>query len=104
RYFLELLPYPFISLVSGLAFFIMGANYWGRCYAIGGVFFVMGPLMTFDLTFGPLLFGIVWTFTLLMFGIHLRRQGLAQAPAPPAPTATMIPSSQVATVQYDKQP
>ena len=34
NYFQELLPYPFISMVSGLAFFIMGANYWGRCYAI----------------------------------------------------------------------
>ena len=40
RYFHELLPYPFISLISGLAFFIMGANYWGRCYAIGLAFFV----------------------------------------------------------------
>jgi hypothetical protein len=29
-YFLELLPYPFISLLSGLSFFIIGANYWGR--------------------------------------------------------------------------
>jgi eukaryotic-like serine/threonine-protein kinase len=100
EYFLELLPYPFISLVSGLAFFIMGANYWGRCYAIGAVFFVIGPLMTFELTLGPLLFGVVWTVTLLMFGIHLRRQSVT---IPPAPTTTMIPSSQAATVHYEDQ-
>jgi eukaryotic-like serine/threonine-protein kinase len=101
-YFLELLPYPFISLLSGLAFFIMGANYWGRCYAIGGVFFVIGPLMTFDLTFGPLLFGIVWAVTLAMFGIHLRRQAAAM-PRPAEPTAIMMPSSQVVTVQFKDQ-
>ena len=40
-YFQELLPYPFISVVSGLAFFIMGSNYWGRCYAIGVAFFLI---------------------------------------------------------------
>ena len=45
RYLKELLPYPFIAMVSGLAFFIMGANYWGRCYAFGVAFFVAAPLM-----------------------------------------------------------
>ena len=97
-YFLELLPYPFISLVSGLAFFIMGANYWGRCYAIGGVFFVIAPLMAFDLTLGPLMFGIVWMVTLVMFGVHLRRQAAAST----ASTIISIPPSPEATVHFEE--
>src|SRR5205814_1794261 len=87
-YFLELFPYPFIALVSGLAFFIMGSNYWGRCYAIGAVFFVIGPLMTLDLTLGPLYFGLVWTVVLTMLGLHLRGQGKA------AESSTTVPLSQ----------
>jgi hypothetical protein len=90
-YFRELLPYPFIALVSGLAFFIMGANYWGRCYAIGAVFFIIAPLMTLDLTYAPLLFGIVWTIALVNIGLHLRTQG---RPAP-----ALVAPSQAATVQ-----
>ncbi len=75
QYLPELLPYPFIALVSGLAFFIMGANYWGRCYAFGLAFFIMGPIITLDLTFGPLLFGVLWSITLVILGLHLRKQG-----------------------------
>jgi hypothetical protein len=104
RYLQDLIPYPFLATVAGVAFFIMGANYWGRCYAIGAVFLVAAPLMVLDLTFAPLIFGVIWGVVLLMFGIHLRRQAITATPTPPAPTATMIPSSQVATVQYKDQP
>ena len=94
NYFQELLPYPFISMVSGLAFFIMGANYWGRCYAIGLVFLAAGPAMTLDLTYGPLIFGVIWGTVLVIMGLHLRQQGVAiaqgQTPAP----------SEAPTVQY----
>jgi eukaryotic-like serine/threonine-protein kinase len=75
RYFRELLPYPFITLISGLGFFIMGANYWGRCYYIGAAFFVVAPLMTFNLTFAPLVFGLLWAVVLALLGKHLRSQG-----------------------------
>ncbi len=96
-YFLDLLPYPFISLVSGLGFFIMGANYWGRCYAFGIAFFAMGPLMTLDLRMGPLLFGVVWSGVLVMLGLHLRQQGQAIAAER---QRTLAPTSQAATIQY----
>ena len=99
-YFLELLPYPFISLVSGLAFFIMGSNYWGRCYAIGAAFFVLAPLMTLELTLAPLLFGLLWTLVLVMLGLHLRNQGRPVETKRPPATA---PSSQAPTVQYKEQ-
>jgi serine/threonine protein kinase len=97
EYFLELLPYPFISLVSGLAFFIMGSNYWGRCYAIGAVFFLATPVMTLDLTMGPLIFGVLWAIVLAMMGLHLRGQGRhLQTSVPTSP-------SQAATVHYKDQ-
>jgi len=97
EYFLELFPYPFISLVSGLAFFIMGANYWGRCYAIGLVFFIIGPLMALDLTLGPLLFGLVWAIALTKLGLHLRSQGMKTEEQP------VMRPSQAPTVKFNTQ-
>jgi hypothetical protein len=94
-YLKELLPYPFIAMVSGLAFFIMGANYWGRCYAFGLAFFLAAALMPLQMTFAPLVFGVLWTITLLMLGAHLR----AQANRPAADSGTSSPS-QSPTVQY----
>jgi len=98
RYFIDLLPYPFISLVSGLSFFIMGSNYWGRCYAIGAVFFVVAPLMALDLRYGPLIFGVLWATVLLMLGLHLRNQGIKVAQERAAP-----PTSQADTVLFTEQ-
>jgi hypothetical protein len=97
-YFHELLPYPFISLISGLAFFIMGANYWGRCYAIGLAFFVAGPVMVLDMAYSPLIFGFLWGVALVTVGMHLRQQSLRVAAERPG-----APSSQAATVQYKKR-
>jgi serine/threonine protein kinase len=94
-YLRELFPYPFIGLVSGLAFFIMGANYWGRCYALGAVFFIIAPLMTLQLEFAPLIFGVTWSIALLTMGLHLRTQS-RQA-------AATLPPSEAATVQFPGQ-
>ena len=96
HYFAELLPYPFISMVSGLAFFIMGSNYWGRCYAIGAAFFLAGPLMPLAMTWSPLIFGVMWATVLVMLGLHLRSQGGSVDGAPPRENQ----SSQAPTVQY----
>ena len=98
-YFRELLPYPFISMVSGLAFFIMGANYWGRCYAIGAAFFVGGgadadgdDVRPVDLRH--------------LVGDHAPDAGAAPAPQaakaapPPINGSASSPPSQMATVQY----
>ena len=94
-YFRELLPYPFISMVSGLAFFIMGANYWGRCYAIGAAFFIAAALMPVHLTLAPLIFGVLWAITLLMLGMHLRSQAAKSGSG----GGSALPS-QAPTVQY----
>ena len=74
-HFEEVLPYPFLAVLSGLAFFIMGNNYWGRCYAIGLAFFGLACLMPFKLDWAPLGFGLFWAGTLTMLGLHLRGFG-----------------------------
>ncbi|HZZ81520.1 MAG TPA: hypothetical protein VFE62_23665, partial [Gemmataceae bacterium] len=95
EYLKELLPYPFIAMMSGLAFFIMGANYWGRCYAFGLAFFVVAALMPLKMTFAPLAFGIVWLLTLGMLATHLRKQAHASQS-----TSMNSSPSQAPTVQY----
>jgi serine/threonine protein kinase len=72
RYLVELLPYPFVSLVAGLAFFVMGSNYWGRCYMFGIAFWMAAVIMPFRLSLAPLEFGAVWTVSLAWLGYHLR--------------------------------
>ncbi len=93
QYLAELLPYPFIALLSGLCFFTMGANYWGRCYAVGVVFLLTAPVMALNLNFGPLIFGVLWSIVLTMLGLHLRNQGLRkeaeQSAAQPSQAATL---------------
>ena len=70
---MELLPYPFISLVAGLAFFVMGSNYWGRCYLFGVAFWTLAVLMPLRLEWAPLEFGLVWTIALTSLGLHLNK-------------------------------
>ena len=73
--FEELIFYPFSAIASGLAFFIMGSNYWGRLYVIGLGFFVLAALMPFHLDWAPLEFGTLWSIALLSLGLHLRKLG-----------------------------
>jgi serine/threonine protein kinase len=69
----ELLLYPFSSVIAGLVFFIMGSNYWGRCYAFGAAFWILALLMPLHLFWAPLEFGLLWSGVLTMLGLHLRR-------------------------------
>jgi serine/threonine protein kinase len=75
----EVLVYPFWTIVAGLGFFVMGSNYWGRCYAIGLVFWVAALLMPMTGLWAPLLFGLVWSMILALVGSHLRRIGRERA-------------------------
>jgi eukaryotic-like serine/threonine-protein kinase len=74
----EYLLYPFITMLSGLAFFTMGSNYWGRCYAVGAVFFACAVVMPLRLEYSPLVFGLLWSVTLAALGLHLRKLGHKQ--------------------------
>jgi hypothetical protein len=71
----ELLIYPISSVISGLAFFVMGSNYWGRCYAVGVAFWVLALLMPLHLELAPLEFGLLWSGVLLFLGLRLHRLG-----------------------------
>jgi predicted Ser/Thr protein kinase len=90
----ETLPYPFIALTAGLAFFAMGSNYWGWCYAIGAAFFAVAATMPFHLEWAPFEFGLLWGVSLAAIGLHLRRLG-RQAEAEKA----SLPPSVAETVQ-----
>jgi hypothetical protein len=65
--------YPVSMVLGGMAFFIMGSNYWGGCYAVGGLYFVLGMLMPQWLGYSPLVFGAVWGCTLALLGWRLGR-------------------------------
>jgi hypothetical protein len=67
--------YPCCTLFAGLAFFALGSNYWGRCYAIGLAFFGVAIVRTWDLGWAPLEFGVIWALTLGVVGLRLRRLG-----------------------------
>src|SRR5205807_10248209 len=71
----DLILYPFSAVLSGLAFFVMGSNYWGRCYAVGLVFFALALTVTNWLPLAPLAFGVLWAVTLVALGLHLRQLG-----------------------------
>lgn len=71
----NLILYPISSLLSGLAFFVMGANYWGRCYAIGLAFMGLAVVSTWSVELAPLLFGILWGVALGILSLRLRHLG-----------------------------
>jgi serine/threonine protein kinase len=71
----EVISYPFAAILSGFAFFVMGASYWGRYYAIGLAFFVLSLLMLLRLEWSPLAYGILWALCLVIIAGHLRRLG-----------------------------
>lgn len=82
----ELTLYPGWSVLAGIAFLVMGSSYWGRCYAFGAAFFLLALGVPFALRWAPLLYGLLWTASLVLIGSHLRRLGHEAARAtPPAP-------------------
>jgi serine/threonine protein kinase len=67
--------YPFWSIVVGLMFFAMGANFWGRLYLVGLALMALAPLMTLNLLWAPLEFAVCVSLALISCGLHLRRLG-----------------------------
>jgi hypothetical protein len=92
----HLTMYPTWALLTGLAFFIMGSNYWGWCYAIGLCFFALAAVMPWNrrLSWAALEFGLAWTTALIVIGLHLRRAGSKLAlPADPSAHPTIDQST-----------
>jgi serine/threonine protein kinase len=71
----EWVPYPFLSLIAGLAFFMMGSNYWGRCYVIGAAFWLLAIAVPLWPMMAPLGFGLLWFAALTMLSMRLRKLG-----------------------------
>jgi serine/threonine protein kinase len=71
----ELALYPFSAILTGMAFFVMGSNYWGQCYAIGVAFFVLAAVMPLRMGLAPLEFGVLWSIAFTVMGLHLHRKG-----------------------------
>ncbi len=67
--------FPYWAILTGLAFFVMGSNYWGRCYLYGAAFFLISVVMALNRRFAPIEFGMLWTTCLIDLGLRLRRLG-----------------------------
>jgi hypothetical protein len=68
---LELTQYPPWAAATGLAFFVMGNNYWGWCYAFGLAFCGLALVMTLDLRWAPIEFGALWAAVFTVIGVRL---------------------------------
>lgn len=69
----DLFVYPTLAAVTGFAFFVLGASYWGWCYAFGLAFWALALGMTFTLPYAPLEFGALWAVALVSIALRLRR-------------------------------
>jgi hypothetical protein len=91
--------YPYSTLLSGFAFFVMGSTYWGGCYLIGAGFLLAAALMPGKMEISPLVFALLWGSALSLLGWRLRRLGRAESPAHAGPgpadaaTAPVPPSA-----------
>ncbi len=73
RHWDSLLVYPVLSILSGLAFFAMGNNYWGPCYAFGVAFFGSALLNVLALEWAPLEFATLWGLAVTSLAVHMRQ-------------------------------
>ena len=65
--------YPYLAILTGFAFFVMGSKYWGWCYLFGAAFFALAGVMPFMFRWSALAFGLMWCGCLVSIGMHLRR-------------------------------
>ncbi len=72
--------YPLFAITAGMAFFVLGSSYWGRCYAIALAFFALSGVMLLRLEWATLEFGGLWAVVLVVIGRHLSRLGREHAP------------------------
>src|SRR5262249_36096873 len=67
--------YPFFCVITEMAFFILGASYWGWSYDIALAFFALSGVLLLDPYWGTLAFGGLWTLALVAVGLRLRKLG-----------------------------
>jgi serine/threonine protein kinase len=71
----KMIEYPLLTVIAGMAFFVLGSSYWGGCYAIAVVYFVAGCLMLLTPGWAALEYGALWGVVLALIGWRLRRLG-----------------------------
>jgi eukaryotic-like serine/threonine-protein kinase len=71
--------YEAICGASAVAFFSLGAMFWGGCYLVGVAFLLLIPIMPLDPRFCPILYGSIWGVVTLLIGSRLRRLAKEQA-------------------------
>ena len=70
----ERADYPYFAVAAGMAYFIIGSSYWGRCYAFGIAFWLLaGTMMLDNKRWAILEYGTLWTIALASIGYHLHR-------------------------------
>src|SRR5258708_3566070 len=68
----ERVDYPYFAIAAGMAYFIIGSSYWGRCYAFGIAFWLLAGVMMLDnKRWAVLEYGALWTIALTSIGFHL---------------------------------
>ena len=65
--------YPYWAVLSGFAFCITAASYWGWAYIFGAAFFVLAMILPFIPAASPLAFGSLWALCLIIMGLRLKR-------------------------------
>lgn len=65
--------YSVSAILGGVCFFVMGVHVWGGCYVIGGLFFVLAPLLAAFPRYGPLIYGLWWGIAFTLLGAHYWR-------------------------------
>ena len=75
----EFRVFPAFSAVSGLAFCFLGSSYWGRCYLIAVLFFVLPFFMVQTLPWSGLQFGVAWAIVLAVVAKRLRQLAAEQS-------------------------
>src|SRR5262249_15045360 len=68
-----LAAYPFWAVVTGVTFFPLGSNFWGRLYLFGLAAFAAAPLMALRLEWAPVELGSLVTIALALVSRHLRK-------------------------------
>lgn len=67
--------YPYLAVMAGMAFFVLGSSYWGGCYGIALAFFVLSGVMVLDMRWAVLEYGVFWGIVLTLIGFRLRQLG-----------------------------
>jgi eukaryotic-like serine/threonine-protein kinase len=69
----EIYLFPQLATLTALAYFCLGAVFWGWFYAFGIAFLILALLMPINLWLAPIEFGTLWSVVLLIFWRYLSR-------------------------------